>query len=111
MTAFGLAALLLQVAIDLCVLGVGLVGSRNIVATAADLAPKRVLWNRFMAWLSVIRPQGRADAAVPVKLVMDLRIAHERRGRSSNPILNIKLHHPLPADIDLPFHDAVAEAL
>ena len=43
-----------------------------------------------------------ADTVGPVNLVMDLHITHERWGSSSNPVLNGKLHHPLPADIEKP---------
>ena len=35
-----------------------------------------------------------ANAAGPVPLVLDLRIAHERFGSSSNPSLNGNLHYP-----------------
>ena len=50
-----------------------------------------------------------ADVAGPVTLVMDLGIAHERWGSSSNPALDGKLHYPNPADMDKPLHDAAAE--
>ena len=116
--------------IDLCVLGVGLVGSRNIVATAADSALRTVRAAAQLADLfrtttkvkttQVARSRGQrcgdvelaaflADAVVLVKLVLDLRIAHERWGSSSSPMLNVKLHHPLPADIDQPLHDAAVD--
>ena len=39
-----------------------------------------------------------ANAVGPVPLVLDLRIAHDRWGSSSNPSLNGHLHYP--ADID-----------
>jgi hypothetical protein len=48
-----------------------------------------------------------ADAAGPVPLVLDLRIAHERWGSTSNPILNGYLHYPRPADIDSPLNETV----
>jgi hypothetical protein len=35
-----------------------------------------------------------ANAAGPVPLVLDLRIAHDRFGSSSDPILNGQLHYP-----------------
>ena len=41
---------------------------------------------------------------------MDLRIAHERWGSSSDPALGNK-HYPNPADIDKPLHDAAAEKI
>jgi hypothetical protein len=52
-----------------------------------------------------------ADAAGPVPLVLDLRIAHERWGSSSNPILNGQLRHPRPADIDRPLNEAAADKI
>ena len=52
-----------------------------------------------------------AGAAGRVNLVMDLRIAHDRWGSCSNPMLNGKLHHPLPVDIDKPLHDTAAEKI
>ena len=39
-----------------------------------------------------------ANAAGPVPLVLDLRIAHDRFGSSADPNLNGKLHYP--NDID-----------
>jgi hypothetical protein len=50
-----------------------------------------------------------ADVAGPVTLVMDLGIAHERWGSSSNPALDGKLHYLNPADMDKALHDAAAE--
>ncbi len=40
------------------------------------------------------------NAAVPVPLVLDLRITHDRFGNRSDPILNGTLHYPNPNDID-----------
>ncbi len=42
-----------------------------------------------------------ANAAGPVPLVLDLRIAHERFGRSSDPSLNGHLHYPNDIDRSL----------
>ena len=39
-----------------------------------------------------------ANAAGPVPVVLDLRIAHDRFGSSSNPDLNGKLHWPNDMD-------------
>ncbi len=50
-----------------------------------------------------------ADAAGPVPLVLDLRIAHERWGNTSEPILNGHLHYPPPDDIDWPLNEAAAD--
>jgi hypothetical protein len=49
-----------------------------------------------------------ADAAGPVNLVMDLRIAHERWGSSSNPV---QTPSSLPADTDKPLHDATSKKI
>jgi hypothetical protein len=48
-----------------------------------------------------------ANAAGPVPLVLDLRIAHERFGSSSDPTLNG--HLPYPSDIHRSLHEAAAE--
>ena len=45
----------------------------------------------------------------PPRPYADLRIAHERWGRSSTPSLNGQLHYP--ADIDRPLHDAAADKI
>ena len=50
-----------------------------------------------------------ANAAGPVPLVLDLRIAHERWGSSSNPSLNGYLHYP--ADIDRTLNEAAADRI
>ena len=47
-----------------------------------------------------------ADAAGTINFVMDMHIAHERWGSSSNPVLHGRLHYPLPADIDKLLNDA-----
>jgi hypothetical protein len=52
-----------------------------------------------------------ADAAGPVKLVMDLCLPHERFGSSSSPSLNIHLHCPAAAGIDKPRNEAAADKI
>jgi hypothetical protein len=47
-----------------------------------------------------------ANAAGPVSLVLDLRIAHDHFGSSSNPSLNGHLHYP--NDLDGPLNEAAA---
>jgi hypothetical protein len=42
-------------------------------------------------------------------LVLDLRIAHERFGRSSDPSLNGHLHYP--NDLDGPLNEAAADKI
>ncbi len=42
-----------------------------------------------------------ANEADPVALVLDLRIAHDRFGSSSDPSLNGKLHYPHSIDRSL----------
>ncbi len=48
-----------------------------------------------------------SNAAGPVPLVPDLRIAHERWGSSTNPSLNGHLQNP--ADIDRTLNEAAAD--
>ncbi len=50
-----------------------------------------------------------ANAEGPVPLVLDLRIAHDRFGSSSDPNLNGKLHHP--NDIDRSLNEAAADKI
>ena len=50
-----------------------------------------------------------ANAAGPVPLVLDLRIAHERFGSSSDPNLNGNLHYP--NDIDRSLNEAAADKI
>jgi hypothetical protein len=47
--------------------------------------------------------------ADPVPLVLDVRIAHDRFGRSSDPSLNGNLHYP--NDIDRSLNEAVADKI
>jgi hypothetical protein len=54
-----------------------------------------------LSWLPTSRTAG------PVPLVLDLRIAHERLGSSSDPSLNGQLHHS--ADLDRPLNEAAAD--
>jgi hypothetical protein len=48
-----------------------------------------------------------SNAAGPVPLVLDLRIAHKRWGSSSNPSLNVHLHYP--TDMDRTLNEAAAD--
>ena len=50
-----------------------------------------------------------ANAAGPVPLVLDLRIAHDRFGSSSDPNLNGKLHYP--QDIDKSLNEAAVDKI
>jgi hypothetical protein len=50
-----------------------------------------------------------ANAAGPVPLVLDLRIAHQRFGSSSDPSLNGHLHYP--SDIDRSLNEAAADKI
>jgi hypothetical protein len=52
-----------------------------------------------------------ANAAGPVPLVLDLRIAHDHFGSSSDPNLNGKLHYPNPNDIDRSLTEAVDDKI
>ncbi len=51
------------------------------------------------------------NAAGPVPLVLDLRIAHDRLGSSSDPTLNGTLHYPNPNDIDKSLNDTAADKI
>jgi hypothetical protein len=69
-----------------------------------------------MSVIVIVSKEARKSLAStlrgPVNLVMDLRVAHERWGRSSNPVLNgTTLHYSRPADIVKPLHDAAAEKI
>ncbi len=50
-----------------------------------------------------------ANVAGPVPLVLDLRIAHERSGSSSDPNLNGHLHYP--NDIDRSLNETVSDKI
>ena len=50
-----------------------------------------------------------ANAAGPVPLVLDLRIAQERWGSSSDPSINGHLHYP--HDLDRPLNEAAADKI
>ena len=50
-----------------------------------------------------------ANAAGKMPLVLDLHIAHERWGSSSNPRLHGQLHYP--ADLDRPLNEAAADKI
>ncbi len=50
-----------------------------------------------------------ANAAGPVSLALDLRIAHDRRGSSSNPSINGHLHYP--ADMDRTLNESAADQI
>ena len=50
-----------------------------------------------------------ANAAGPVPLVLDLRVAHERFGSSSDPSVNGNLHYP--NDIDRSINEAAADKI
>jgi hypothetical protein len=52
-----------------------------------------------------------ANAVVPVPLVLDLRIAHDRFGSSSDPTLNGTLHYPNPNDIDRSLNETSADKI
>jgi hypothetical protein len=49
------------------------------------------------------------NAAGPVPSVLDLRIAHERWGSSSDPSINGHLHYP--NDVDRPLNEAVVDKI
>ncbi len=55
--------------------------------------------------------QLKANAAGPVPFVLDLRIAHDRFGNSSDPTLNGTLHYPNPNDIDKSLNDTTVDKI
>ena len=52
-----------------------------------------------------------AKTTGPVPLVLDLRIAHDRFGSSSDPTINGTLHYPNPNDIDRSLNEAAADKI
>ena len=50
-----------------------------------------------------------ANAAGPVPLVLDLRIAHDRYGSSSDPSINGTLHYP--TEVDRSLNEAAADKI
>ncbi len=52
-----------------------------------------------------------ANATGPVPLVLDLRITHDRFGRSSDPALNGTLQYPNPNDIDRSLNETAADKI
>ncbi len=52
-----------------------------------------------------------ANAAGLVPLVLDLRIAHDRFGSSSDPTLNGTLHYPNPNDINRSLNEAAVDKI
>jgi hypothetical protein len=59
------------------------------------------MWGHRVGWLP--RESG------PVPLVLDLRIAHEKFGSSSDPSINGRLH--CPNDIDGPLNEAADDKI
>jgi hypothetical protein len=52
-----------------------------------------------------------ANEVGPVPLVLDLHIAHDRFGSSSDPTLNGTLHYPNPNDIDKSLNDTAPDKI
>jgi hypothetical protein len=51
------------------------------------------------------------NTTVPVPLVLDLHIVHDRFGSRSDPTLNGTLHYPNPNDIDMSLNDTAADKI
>ena len=66
---------------------------------------------RGQSWGDLELAAFLADAAGPINLAIDLRIAHKRWGCSSNPMLHGNLNYPLPADKDKPLNEAAADKI
>jgi hypothetical protein len=54
-------------------------------------------------------PAYLANAGGPVPLVLDLRIAHDRFGSSSDPNLNV--HLPYPNDVDMSLNESATDKI
>jgi hypothetical protein len=76
-----------------------LVRVRSRVRTSVEVTS--VLWYSFSLLLT--------DAAGPVRLVLDLRIVHDRFGSRSDPSLKGHLH--CPNDIDKSLNESVTEKI
>ena len=65
------------------------------------------MWGHRVGWIP------RECGGVPVSLVLDLHIAHERWGSTSDPNLNGHLHYPMlhPNDMDRSLHETTADKI
>ncbi len=72
----------------------GLVGSYSDFRTTHRVKTQHVTKSRGQYCVDIEVTVYLANAAGPVPLVMDLRIAHDRFGSSSDPSLNGHLHYP-----------------
>jgi hypothetical protein len=66
-------------------------------------------WSRGQRCVDIELDAYLANEAGPVPLVPDLRIDHERFGRSSDPSINGRLHYP--NDLDGPLNETAADKI
>ena len=71
--------------------------------------PKASAWSRGQQCGDIEFAGYLTNAAGPLPLVLDLRIAHERFGCSSDPSINGHLHYP--NDVDRSLHEAAADKI
>ena len=80
------------------------VSRRFMIRTTHKFKTQQVARNRGQRCGDIELTAYLANAGGLVPLVLDLRIAHERWGSSSNPSLHGQLHYP--ADLDSPLNEA-----
>ena len=73
----------------------------DIFRTTHKVKTQQVIKSRGQHCGDIELPGYLANAAGPVPLVLDLRIAHDRFGTSSDPSLNGNLHYPNNIDRSL----------
>ena len=77
--------------------------------TTHKVKPQRVVRIRGQRCGDIELASYLANEAGPVPLVLDLRIAHDRWGSSSDPSINGHLHYP--NDIDRSLNEAAADKI
>ena len=78
----------------------------DLFRTTHKVKTERVVWSRGQRCGDVELTGYLANEAGPVPLVLDLRIAHDRWGSSSDPSINGHVHYP--NDIDRSLNETTA---
>jgi hypothetical protein len=81
----------------------------HLFHTTHEVKTQQVARNRGHQCGEIELANYLANAAGPVPLVLDLRIAHDRFGSSSDPTLNGHLHYP--NDIDRSLNETAADKI
>jgi hypothetical protein len=81
----------------------------NLFRTTHKVKTQQVVKNRGHHCGDIELPRYLTNATGPVPLVLDLRIAHDRFGSSSDPSLNGNLHYP--NDIDRSINETVVDKI